>query len=520
MKEVVKIFALFLLLTRSLIGANPSQWFVSNVPATSTSITQQSDGKLRLQTTVANGNASHKLPALAQGTYQLQFTASIVTAVLPKIAVYNLAGVLVTEQLLTAGINSITFNSDGGAGIVKIYEAALNLNSTTVIDIDNYTLNAVQVLEEKATDKEKTSERVLATKEFELSNHLGNVLTVVSDKKLGVANAANTTIDYYKADVQSANDYYAFGSMMNGRKYTGGGYRYGFNGKEMDDEVKGQGNQIVYEARIYDSRLCRWLSIDPFTGKFPELSPYQNSENNPIYFMDNDGREPNRSQAANWTQIKAVLVNYFKNPDNQSLHRLRYTEGSGGGGGQVGPFGGEKGPRYIFTEKYGWVDLGHFFQVASEIDNRAQEYGSTGKWLIQRSAIMYGVALVNLKSETEKVENGQPEGSDTKWSYEDPASNLAGMDFWFFAYDTDENIIQKLEAFFTEAGAKDPKDAPNYEIMQDVPQKTRWFEQNKKMTPVKNPEPTKDNKKAKPKSKNVVTEEKKTFQPVGLTEKL
>lgn len=32
-------------------------------------------------------------------------------------------------------------------------------------------------------------------------------------------------------------------------------YRYGFNGKEKDDELKGEGNSYNFEARIYDSRV-------------------------------------------------------------------------------------------------------------------------------------------------------------------------------------------------------------------------------------------------------------------------
>jgi hypothetical protein len=41
--------------------------------------------------------------------------------------------------------------------------------------------------------------------------------------------------------------------MMPGRKFSAGsGYRYGFNGKENDNEVKGEGNQQDYGMRIYD----------------------------------------------------------------------------------------------------------------------------------------------------------------------------------------------------------------------------------------------------------------------------
>jgi hypothetical protein len=40
-----------------------------------------------------------------------------------------------------------------------------------------------------------------------------------------------------------------------------GVYRFGFNGKEKDDEVKGEGNNLDFGARIYNSKFRRWLSL-------------------------------------------------------------------------------------------------------------------------------------------------------------------------------------------------------------------------------------------------------------------
>ena len=79
---------------------------------------------------------------------------------------------------------------------------------------------------------------------------------------------------------------------MPGRKYDAGSlYRYGFNGKENDNEVKGEGNQQDYGMRISDSRLGRFLSVDPITNKYPELTPYQFASNRPIDGIDLDGLE-------------------------------------------------------------------------------------------------------------------------------------------------------------------------------------------------------------------------------------
>jgi RHS repeat-associated protein len=70
-----------------------------------------------------------------------------------------------------------------------------------------------------------------------------------------------------------------------------GAYRYGFNGKENDNEVKGNGNQQDYGMRIYDPRLGRFLSVDPLAPEYPWYTPYQFAGNKPIWAIDLDGLE-------------------------------------------------------------------------------------------------------------------------------------------------------------------------------------------------------------------------------------
>ncbi len=71
-----------------------------------------------------------------------------------------------------------------------------------------------------------------------------------------------------------------------------GGYRYGFNGQEKDDDLTGTtGATYDYGFRIYDARIAKFLSVDPLTGKFPELSTYQFASNSPIVAVDLDGLE-------------------------------------------------------------------------------------------------------------------------------------------------------------------------------------------------------------------------------------
>ncbi|TDX02075.1 RHS repeat domain-containing protein [Dinghuibacter silviterrae] len=135
---------------------------------------------------------------------------------------------------------------------------------------------------------------IRGNKRFELSNQLGNVLVTVSDRKLAVPGPDGSTVAYYQPLVINAQDYYPFGSLMPGRNMalTGTGlYRYGFNGKENDNDVKGEGDQQDYGMRIYDPRVGRFLSGDPMAAQFPDLSPYQFASNRPIQGVDLDGLE-------------------------------------------------------------------------------------------------------------------------------------------------------------------------------------------------------------------------------------
>jgi RHS repeat-associated protein len=68
-------------------------------------------------------------------------------------------------------------------------------------------------------------------------------------------------------------------------------YRFKFNGKESDDEIYGIGAFQDYGMRMYDTRVCRFISVDPITKKYPELTPYQFASNTPIWGIDLDGLE-------------------------------------------------------------------------------------------------------------------------------------------------------------------------------------------------------------------------------------
>lgn len=113
----------------------------------------------------------------------------------------------------------------------------------------------------------------------------------------------------YYYDIKSYTNYYPFGMKMPGRYGNDGDkYKYGFNGMESDDEMYNQeGNSYDFGARMYDSRIGRWLSVDPLSGKYPSLSPYNFVANSPLRFIDPNGKEIVNPNSKDAKRYKAVL---------------------------------------------------------------------------------------------------------------------------------------------------------------------------------------------------------------------
>ena len=103
--------------------------------------------------------------------------------------------------------------------------------------------------------------------------------------------------------IRSVADYSPFGVELEGRTQSGVGYRYGFNGMESDDEVKGTKNSYTTKFRQYDPRIGRWLTLDPLMSLFPESSPFVAYANNPIIYIDPYGLAPTNGDEPN-TNVK------------------------------------------------------------------------------------------------------------------------------------------------------------------------------------------------------------------------
>ncbi|WP_222165492.1 RHS repeat-associated core domain-containing protein [Edaphocola aurantiacus] len=123
-------------------------------------------------------------------------------------------------------------------------------------------------------------------------------------------------------------------------------YRFGFNGQEKDNELKGVGNSINYKARMQDTRVAKFLSLDPLSQKFPMLTPYQFASNNPILNVDLDGLE-----GVSYRVVK-LMPNGFKLPTQRVIETDVYVAvNNNGANGAYTPADYDK-LQFAMTRKY------------------------------------------------------------------------------------------------------------------------------------------------------------------------
>ncbi len=169
------------------------------------------------------------------------------------------------------------------------------------------------------------SERALGEKNYEMTNHLGNVLAVVSDKKLYSNNV-------YLADVKSVSDYYPFGMIMPGKTSydPGNEYRYGFNQAEKVNEIAGEGNTYDLGSRLYNPRLGRPLTIDPRASEYAWQSSYAYYMNSPIWQIDYKGEGKTDNPNIQAAEQKAGDMNSRYNLEGNDRFTVERYKGENG----------------------------------------------------------------------------------------------------------------------------------------------------------------------------------------------
>ncbi|MEO8663910.1 MAG: RHS repeat-associated core domain-containing protein [Ignavibacteria bacterium] len=106
---------------------------------------------------------------------------------------------------------------------------------------------------------------------YYLKDHLGSVRVILKND----------------GDVVSAQDYNAWGYILEGRKYDSDTSKYKFTGKERDKE----NNYDYFGARYYDARIGRWGGVEPYYDDYLAITPYNYSMDNPVGLIDLDGRD-------------------------------------------------------------------------------------------------------------------------------------------------------------------------------------------------------------------------------------
>ncbi|PHS08259.1 MAG: hypothetical protein COA88_07185 [Kordia sp.] len=123
-------------------------------------------------------------------------------------------------------------------------------------------------------------------------------------------------------DVLAYNEYYPFGMYVPGRHASSAAYRYGFQGQEKDDELKGEGNSYAFTFRMHDPRIGRFFAVDPLAKKYPFYTPYQFSGNKVISHKELEGGEELIA-----IKPKSENISFFKTVNGGAIRMAAITKG-------------------------------------------------------------------------------------------------------------------------------------------------------------------------------------------------
>jgi RHS repeat-associated protein len=117
------------------------------------------------------------------------------------------------------------------------------------------------------------------------------------------------TVQLTKGPVVQQADYDPFGLVLNetDREHAEPN-NFLYSGKELQEDF--DLNWYDYGARMYDPTLGRWQVIDPKAEKYTAWSPYNYVMNNPVKFVDPDGRD-GRLVINKQSRIAYIEANFY-----------------------------------------------------------------------------------------------------------------------------------------------------------------------------------------------------------------
>ena len=127
-------------------------------------------------------------------------------------------------------------------------------------------------------------------------------------------------VEHVKSPVISSQDYYPFGLAFGSyQRENSLDNQYQYNGKELQDELSL--GWLDYGARMYMSDIGRWGVLDPLGEKMRRHSPYNYAFDNPIRFIDPDGKAPcGLCNGPDWSQYSDT------NDDEEKRKQKKNTE--------------------------------------------------------------------------------------------------------------------------------------------------------------------------------------------------